>query len=157
MNPIKFSTPENHSLNCASLSAHNPIDEAVLADLITSIGVEAIEAQVEIFDLFFDSTPVLVANLTIGARSGAWEQLESDLHALKGSCELFGATHLTEQCRKLRKQLAKGEVAHALEQVQEIEKEYQRVVENLKTKSPARANLNVKAKGQGPNTPLRFN
>lgn len=136
MNQIKFSTPENHTQSSASLSARNPVDEAILADLITSIGAEAIEAQIEIFDLFFDSTPVLVANLILGARSGTWDRLEADLHALKGSCELFGATHLTEQCKSLRKQLANGEVAHAMEQVMEIEQEYLRVVEKLKAKSP---------------------
>ncbi len=35
-----------------------PIDEKVLADLIASIGVDAIDAQIEnVFDLFFESVP----------------------------------------------------------------------------------------------------
>jgi len=119
---------------------HNPIDEAVLADLIASIGAQETEAQIEIFDLFFDSTPVLMANLSIGARAGAWGQVEADLHALKGSCELFGATRLTEQCKQLGKLLACGEAAQALEQVSEIQTEYQRVFESLKAKTPVRTN-----------------
>lgn len=129
------------------LRRHNPIDEAVLADLIASIGVEETEAQIEIFDLFFDSTPVLMANVSIAARSGAWDQVEADLHALKGSCELFGATHLTEQCKRLGKLLACGEATHAQEQVAEIQVEYHRVVESLKAKTPRRANPSRKNQG----------
>ena len=71
-----------------------PIDEQVLANLIDSIGVDATEAQIEIFDLFFESAPQLMAKVSRGANLGAWDQVRADLHALKGSCELFGATQL---------------------------------------------------------------
>jgi HPt (histidine-containing phosphotransfer) domain-containing protein len=123
----------------ASACARSPLDESVLANLIASIGPEAIEAQNEIFDLFFASTPRLMAKVNDGARSGDWEQVRAALHALKGSCELFGASYLTQLCKQLGRLLANGETGQAPALAAEIDMESQRVVEALRAKRPARA------------------
>jgi HPt (histidine-containing phosphotransfer) domain-containing protein len=118
-----------------------PIDEAILADLIKSIGVDATEAQIEIFDLFFENTPAIVDHISREAKSSAWNQVRADLHALIGSCELFGAIRLTQTCKQLGKMLASGDQSQAPALVQEIQLEYQQVVEALRLKRPAGAGL----------------
>ena len=116
------------------------IDEQVLANLIDSIGVDATEAQIEIFDLFFESAPQLMAKVSRGANLGAWDQVRADLHALKGSCELFGATQLAQRCKDLEKVIASGQVVPNFAQIAEIQTEFNRVVGYLRGKRPLRAN-----------------
>lgn len=117
-----------------------PIDEKVLADLIASIGVDATEAQIEIFDLFFESAPQLMAKVSRDAGLGAWDQVRADLHALKGSCELFGAAHLAQHCRDLERAIASGQIANAPAQIAEIQAELDQVIDYLKAKRPVRVN-----------------
>jgi HPt (histidine-containing phosphotransfer) domain-containing protein len=129
----------NHTGTSTTNPGAPPIDEQVLADLIASIGVEAIPAQIEIFDLFFDSAPQIMARVSQAADLGAWEQVRAELHALKGSCELFGATGLVQCCKDLARSIACGEVAGAPAQVAQIQAEFERVIACLRQRRPASA------------------
>ena len=111
-----------------------PIDEKVLAELMASIGIEDRAAQIEIFDLFFDTAPPLMDRVKLGAEASAWEQVLADLHAFKGSCELFGADHLAQLCKGLERSITAGEIPGDMTAVIEIQAEFDRVMDFLRTK-----------------------
>ena len=117
----------------AAIPEYEPsIDEAVLADLFHSLGSDAVQAHTQVLHLFLDSTPELIENMQNSLFHESSEGLQADLHALKGSCELFGAFRLGNQCKRLEGDLREGRQVDRKIRLQEIQKEYDIIYAYLK-------------------------
>ncbi len=108
------------------------IDEAVLADLFVSLGSNAVQAHTQVLHLFLDSTPELIENMRNSLFQDTSEGLQADLHALKGSCELFGAFRLGNLCKRLEVDLREGKLVDRNTRLQELQKEYDIIYAYLK-------------------------
>jgi CheY-like chemotaxis protein len=97
------------------------LDNQMLADLFSSLGADNVQAHQQILDLFLDSTPSLMQDIQAAAQASDLDRLVSGLHALKGSCELFGAIKLTQSCRQLEADVRRGQVGEINTKVGEVE------------------------------------
>jgi CheY-like chemotaxis protein/HPt (histidine-containing phosphotransfer) domain-containing protein len=104
---LQSSTLQDSTLPGSTLSW---LDASVLADLYASLGTDNQQAHHEILDLFLDSAPKLVENIRAAAQIPDLEALSANLHALKGSCELFGAARLAARCREFEIEARAGRV-----------------------------------------------
>lgn len=109
------------------------LDISVLQDLIHSISsnLKPDRQPTEIFDLFFNSAPDLMEKIRRSASISEFNELRGNLHALKGTSEIFGATNLAKHCKNLEKELTSAKVDGLPAQIEKIEVEFQRVLADL--------------------------
>jgi HPt (histidine-containing phosphotransfer) domain-containing protein len=114
----------------------NPIDEAVLADLVESTGGDP-DFLAELIDIYLDDAPRQVAAMRDAVLSGRIEDLVRPAHTLKGSSASIGAIELSELDRALELAAREGAVDDPAAAVDAIEAEFGRVREALLARKPA--------------------
>lgn len=98
-----------------------------LSDLFESLGQDAVEMHAQVLELFLENGPPLMERIEQLAADQAIEPLQTSLHSLKGSCELYGAERLAYLCKSLERDL-RTEIAIELPvRVSEIRQEHDAV------------------------------
>jgi signal transduction histidine kinase/HPt (histidine-containing phosphotransfer) domain-containing protein len=105
------------------------IDLAVLEDLQSNMGGAIIG---ELIDIYFDNTPRLLADMRQAVVQGHAESLYRAAHTLKPGSATLGAIPLATLCEELEAMGRGGALEGALEKVEQVEAEYERVKAALK-------------------------
>jgi signal transduction histidine kinase/DNA-binding response OmpR family regulator len=115
-----------------SLTIHKPtINLETLENLLQmSEGIQE-EESVDFLELFFETTPELLNRVLQATKSNELSSLKNSLHALRGSCDIFGAEKLTTLCRDLELNLSNITSSAIHQRVEEIRIEYITVQEAL--------------------------
>jgi CheY-like chemotaxis protein len=103
------------------------LDENILEDFISTMGDYAEEALATLLDSFLENTPKLVSNMQTAADEGEWEDLRWSAHALKGNCELLGASRLASMCKNIEDDIRADHVGNMTNCVQEVAAEFNQV------------------------------
>jgi HPt (histidine-containing phosphotransfer) domain-containing protein len=114
---------------------NDPIDEAVLADLLESSGGDP-DFLAELIDIYLEDAPRQVAGMRDAALSGRTEELVRPAHTLKGSSASIGAVELSELSRALELAARAGAVDDPAAAVDGIEAELGRVRDALLARKP---------------------
>jgi HPt (histidine-containing phosphotransfer) domain-containing protein len=115
---------------------NDPIDEAVLADLVESTGGDP-DFLAELIDIYLDDAPRQLAAMRDAALSGRIEDLVRPAHTLKGSSASIGAVELSELSRTLELAARESAVEDPAAAIDGIEAELGRVREALLARKPA--------------------
>ncbi len=124
------------------------LDANMLADLFSSLGAANLPAHQKVLDLFLDSTPQLVQKINSAAQAPDLDSLAAALHALKGSCELFGATKLAQACRKLVDEARRGHVDDLHNKLAQVESLYNQLYQHLSEMRAGKIPLPLKHQAQ---------
>ena len=104
----------------------SPLDYGVLSDLLDTFDGDP-DGIAQLLGSFTANAPKIMEALKSSLQSQDWDQVLVKAHALKGSCELFGAVNLAELCNKVENTVREGKLDGVNRMVVEIEKEYDRV------------------------------
>lgn len=74
--------------------AEEPIDEAILAELLDVMGDGVADGIQHAFDLFLDGVPVRLAAMEAALAGGRFDDARRAAHSLRGSAGAFGARAL---------------------------------------------------------------
>jgi len=85
----------------------------------------------ELIDAFLEDAPTQLAALRSALEQGDAEEARRAAHTLKSNAAAFGASSLTDVCRKLEAAGARGELDGADALVKQAEMEWERVREAL--------------------------
>ncbi len=98
-------------------------------------GEESILAK--LIDVFIENTPRVLKEARAALANRMSPQLERAAHTLKGSCSNFGAERMRSACEKLEALAREGDLEHAKESIDLIEKEFEYVRLALEHEKPA--------------------
>jgi signal transduction histidine kinase/CheY-like chemotaxis protein/HPt (histidine-containing phosphotransfer) domain-containing protein len=125
--------PRNDSAGGVSTDT---IDTRILHEVLEISRKTQQTSTPNIFDLFFLTTPKLMEQVKTSADENKIADLIANLHALRGSCEVYGAVQLSLNCKKLEKALGKNEEIDIQAEIGAIETEYLKVKNTLLTYRP---------------------
>ena len=98
--------------------------------LITEFGEDA-EVLAELRDLFLQHVPPLYNSIQEAVVNGDSSKLAQDAHSLKGACATFGAPRLAMVCQEFEKLGKEGDTDTALENLEVLNEEYERVFSSI--------------------------
>ncbi len=104
--------------------SEDPLDRATLEGLRELGGSELIT---ELGEAFSSVTPPQLANLRVAVEGGDAEAVERIAHTLKGSSANMGARRMAGICEELQKPKVSTDLAEALELLDRLEVEFERV------------------------------
>ncbi len=110
------------------------VDETVFQELVSSIGTDSSRDILVILELFFENSQKMIASIQDSLVAQNWVQLRHDLHTLKGSVELLGATRLGKHCKRLELALLDEQTADMPEQIELLRAEYEAVRQALEAR-----------------------
>jgi hypothetical protein len=100
------------------------LDISSLAEMFASLGENNHEAHVEVMDSFLKSVPEIMKKIRAAAATPELGNLAAGLHAMKGSCELFGFSQLSDQCKRLEQDVRASNTHDMEERIGTIEALY---------------------------------
>lgn len=112
--------------------ADQAVDQAVLAEVLESTGGDR-EFLGELIGTYLDDVPRQLAALRQAASSGTADGVARAAHALKGASASLGAAGLAERSRLLELAARAGRLDDAGDQIRDLETEFQRVAEALRS------------------------
>ena len=118
------------SLRQAAL-VESGLDQKVLQDLLRLAEPNDKQPALEILELYFQSAPKVMQRASQAARAGQLESVKDSLHALRGTCEIFGATRLAQLCKVLEQELPDGSLVDLDDRMAAIEAEFKIVTAQL--------------------------
>ena len=111
--------------------AESGLDLRVLQDLLRLAEPTDKQPAMEILELYFQSAPKVFQKACQAADKGEVEGLKDSLHALRGTCEIFGATRLAQLCKALEQDLRDTDMDDLTERMAAIEAEFNLVTNQL--------------------------
>jgi HPt (histidine-containing phosphotransfer) domain-containing protein len=108
------------------------VDQAVLAEVLESTGGDR-EFLTELIGTYLDDVPRQISALREAASSGSADGVARAAHALKGASASLGAAGLAERSRVLELAARGGRLDAAEDQIRDLEAEFQRVAEALRS------------------------
>ena len=109
------------------------INTKVLKELIEISRLSRGEHAGSILEVFFETVPGIIQQVKNTAEEQNFLRLKESLHALRGSCEIYGATRLVGLCKKLENEIELGNPNNILEKVTAIELELEDVKSIIRT------------------------
>jgi len=116
------------ALERAALDAIRVLDETGAAGLLQ-----------QVVQLYFESTPRLIAELRRAHAAGEVQAVRNAAHSLKSSSANLGATRLAEMCKAVEHAARAGALSADLPGPDEIEREYAAVRRALDRETQAQA------------------
>ncbi len=101
------------------------IDGAILQELVDSGKEELIQTLIQVY---IESTPKLVEELTIAYESHHWDMLRFHAHSFKSSCANLGAVHLSGLCAELEAMQDESLKINAQSIIKKIKQEFIQVL-----------------------------
>ena len=139
-----------------SVNKHFLPDETIntkqLSDLFESLGPGSVELHQQALDLFLENTPLLMEKIEQQIEHFTADALMMSLHAMKGNCELYGATWLANLCKELEHELRNQKEVDLTARIRTIAKEFSAVHSYPASISPMREYL--KKDGHGQSDPI---
>jgi CheY-like chemotaxis protein len=108
-------------------STNDSIDDSILNDLIETLGNDDKNNLIDLINTFLINTPPIVEDIQLSAERGDFESYARKAHALKGNCELFGASRLADLCKEAETLAREGKRKDLIKTAKTIEIEYQQV------------------------------
>jgi len=111
------------------------IDRAVLEELRSLQGEGEPDLVAELFESFCEEAPTLITAMRTAVTQSNADKLKQAAHSLKGSSAGLGAKPLSALSAEVEKMGRAGSVTGAAEKIDQIEREYARVLKTLESES----------------------
>ena len=111
------------SLNDEAAAPEDPLDRAVVGNLLELGGREMLS---ELVEMFFGDMTFGLSNLKVAAREGDATSVERIAHTLKGGSGNMGATRMAAVCAELEDAGASGDLASVPALIERLEAEFER-------------------------------
>jgi PAS domain S-box-containing protein len=131
--PIRLEELSRALAKCRPVSAVEPLDQAVLGTLVSSLGgdEEGREAVRELVETFLEDAATQMASLHGAVECGDADAARRAAHTLKSNGATFGAQPFAELCRELENLGREGQLDAAPELLGRADEEWERVREAL--------------------------
>jgi len=91
----------HHALEIPNTAQPDPLDPAILNDLVMMGGDSAAELMVDLIDSYVELAPQLLTDIQTGIEQENYELFARAAHSLKSSSASLGANYLAELCQGL--------------------------------------------------------
>jgi signal transduction histidine kinase/CheY-like chemotaxis protein len=103
------------------------VNSVVLTNLLRMAQNSKMQSTVDMIEIFMQSAPAQMDKALKAVEDTDMKDAKSALHALRGTCEIFGAEKLSELCRNLENDMSELTMPDIAVRVEEILAEFQNV------------------------------